>query len=476
MGSTLATWRTLTAGLAALGTVGALVLPGEGASEHSALSSFRPLADAYVTESSAQRNFGTRRALLASVRPRTRSYLRFRIRGVRGTLRRARLRVYVVGGTGTLKVAGVPSSRWAERSITYRNAPVPKKATGFAQARRGAWSELDVTAIIPRSGTATLAVGASRGSVRFASREVRARAPRLVVDSGTAAAPVIAAAGDIACDPLSPSFNGGFGTVSECRQRATSDLLVGRRLAAVLALGDNQYACGGYAAHLSAFDPTWGRVKSLIRPVLGNHEYRPGVLAGTDCDSTGRPSGYFRYFGAAAGPSPTGWYSFDIGAWHLVALNSNCAEVGGCGRGSAQEAWLRADLAAHRNRCTLAFMHHPRFSSGYDQAKNVELDALWRALFAARAEVVLSGHDHVYERFAPQDPDGRAAANGLREFIVGTGGFNHHPFLAVLRNSEVRNNTTFGVLLLTLRETGYSWRFVPEAGATFTDSGSGSCR
>ena len=476
MGSTLTNWRMLAAALAVLGAVGALALPGEGASERTAVSSFRPVADAYVTESAATRNFGSQRVLIATVRPRARSYLRFRLSGVRGTLRRARLRVYVVAGTGTLKVAGVPSSRWGERAITYRNAPVPKKATSYARARRGAWSELDVTAIIPRSGTATLAVGASRGSVRFASREVRSRAPRLLVDSGTAAAKVIAAAGDIACDPLSPAFNGGLGTASECRQRATSDLLVGKGLAAVLALGDNQYACGGYAAHLQAFDPSWGRVKSLIRPILGNHEYHPGLLAGTDCDSAGRPSGYFRYFGAAAGNPSTGYYSFDIGAWHLVALNSNCAEIGGCGRGSAQEGWLRADLAAHRNRCTLAFMHHPRFSSGYDQAKNVELDALWRALFAARADVVLSGHDHVYERFAPQDPDGRASANGLREFVVGTGGFNHHPFLAVLRNSQVRNSSTFGVLMLTLRETSYSWRFVPEAGASFTDSGSDSCR
>jgi acid phosphatase type 7 len=477
MGSTPATWRTVTAGLAGLAILGALALPEEGASERAALKSFRPVADAYVSEAAAQRNFGGSRRLLAAVRPRTRSYLRFRLSGIRGTLRRAKLRVFVVAGTGTLKVAGVPSTRWSERSITYRNAPVPKKATGYAQARRGAWSELDVTGIIPRSGTATLAVGMSRGSARLASRELRSRAPRLLVDSGTAVALVIAAAGDIACDPLSPAFNGGLGTATECRQRATSNLLVGRRLAAVLALGDNQYACGGYAAFLSGFDPSWGRVKSLIRPILGNHEYRKGTLpSGTDCDPAQRPTGHFRYFGAAAGDPATGWYSFNIGAWHLVALNSNCADVGGCGRGSAQESWLRADLARHRNRCTLAFMHHPRFSSSFDQAKNVELDAFWRALYAARADVVLVGHDHVYERFAPQDPNGRPALNGLRQFIVGSGGFNHHPFLTVQPNSQVRNSDTFGVLLLTLRETSYSWRFVPEAGATFTDSGSDSCR
>jgi 3',5'-cyclic AMP phosphodiesterase CpdA len=217
-------------------------------------------------------------------------------------------------------------------------------------------------------------------------------------------------------------------------------------------------------------------VKSLIRPVLGNHDYHSGPLPGTDCDPAGQPSGYFRYFGAAAGPPNAGYYSFELGGWHFVALNSNCAAVGGCGAGSAQETWLRADLAAHPARCTLAFMHHPRFSSSYEQGKNTHLDAIWRALYAARVELVLAGHDHVYERFAPQDPTGRADPNGIRQFVVGTGGFSHHPFFAVQPNSEVRNNTSFGVLRLTLRGAGYDWRFVAAAGGSFTDSGSGSCR
>jgi acid phosphatase type 7 len=474
MGSTLTNWRMPAATLAVLGTVGALMLPGEGASEGSAVSAFRPVADAYVTESAARGNFGSQRVLLASVRPRARSYLRFRLRGVRGTLRRARLRVYVVAGTGTLKVAGVPSSRWGERSITYRNAPVPKKATGFARARRGAWSELDVTAIIPRSGLATLAIGMSRGSVRLASREVRSRAPRLLVDSGTAV-PVIAAAGNIACDPRSPSFNRGLGTANECRQRYTSDLLVGRGLAGVLTLGDAQYECGGYAAYRQAFHPTWGRVKSLLRPALGNHDYSHDSYW-TDCDTSGAPSGYFRYFGAAAGNEGRGYRSFDIGAWHLIALNSNCVQAGGCDTGSPQEAWLQRDLATHRNRCTLAFMHHPRFSSAYEEPGNLAVAPLWRTLYSGGVEVVVVAHHHFYERFAEQDPDGQRDERGPRQFVVGTGGVSHHEFRTTPRNSEVRNNVTFGVLLLTLRQAGYSWQFVPEAGGSFTDSGSDSCR
>ena len=473
MGSKLITWRTLSALLAVSGAAAALALPNEGLSGGAAPVTFRPVADAYVTASTPRRNFGKARVLFVKVSPRTRSYLRFQVRGVSGTLNRATLRVYVLEGNGTLKVAGVPSSRWGERSITFANAPTPKRAIAFARARKGAWSVLDVTALVPRSGLATLAIGASRGSIRLASREVRARSPRLLVDSSPD--PVVAAAGNIACDPLSPSFNAGLGTASECRQRSTSDLLVDKGLAGVLTLGDSQYACGGYGAYLQAFDPTWGRVKSLIHPALGNHDYRPGPLAGTDCDPTGAPTGYFRYFGAAAGSPSTGYYSFDIGAWHLIALNTNCGQVGGCGAGSAQEAWLRADLAAHRNRCTLAYMHHPRFSSSYEQAENVEIDPLWRALHSAGADVVLAGHDHVYERFAAQDPNGRADSKGLREFVVGTGGFSHHPFFTVQPNSQVRNNATFGVLLLTLRRAGYAWRFVPEAGSSFTDSGSGSC-
>lgn len=243
MGSKLITWRTLSAAFAVAGAAGALALPDEGLSGRAASVAFRPVADAYVTASSPRRNFGKARVLIVKTSPRTRSYLRFQVRGVGGTLNRATLRVYVLDGNGTLKVAGVPSSRWGERSITFGNAPTPKRATAFARARRGAWSVLDVTALVPRNGLATLAIGASRGSIRLASREVRARSPRLVVDSSPD--PVVAAAGNIACDPLSPSFNAGFGTASECRQRSTSDLLVDKGLAGVLTLGDSQYACGG---------------------------------------------------------------------------------------------------------------------------------------------------------------------------------------------------------------------------------------
>jgi acid phosphatase type 7 len=277
-----------------------------------------------------------------------------------------------------------------------------------------------------------------------------------------AADPMIAAAGDIACDPSDGNFSGA--NIGTCQMRATSDLLLEGPLAGVLTLGDNQYEDNTYARYLQSFDPSWGRVKSLIHPAPGNHEYL-----------TANASGYFQYFGAAAGDPARGYYSFDVGAWHIVALNSNCSKVGGCSAGSPQEQWLRADLAAHPAACTLAYWHHPRFSSG-EHGSNSSMKPIWDALYQAGAEIVLSGHDHDYERFAPQTGSGALdAAAGIRQFVVGTGGKNHYAVNAATANSEVRNGTTYGVLKLTLRPAGYDWRFEPQAGGSFTDSGSAAC-
>ncbi|MDP9225245.1 MAG: DNRLRE domain-containing protein [Actinomycetota bacterium] len=283
--------------------------------------------------------------------------------------------------------------------------------------------------------------------------------------------PVIAAAGDIACDPgavVAPS------DISvECHQQATSDLLVGQSLAAVLSLGDDQYDCGGYQAFLRSYDPSWGRVKAITHPVPGNHEYQ--ASGGTDCDPTGNAGGYFQYFGAAAGQSGRGYYSFDVGSWHLVALNSNCGAVGGCGAGSAEETWLRQDLAAHPSACTLAFWHHPRFTSGV-VGDDAEVADFWRDLSTAGVDVVLNGHAHGYERFAPQDPSATFDPSaGIREFVVGTGGEDFQAFSSTKPLSQVRDDVTFGVLMLTLHQGSYDWTFLPEAGQTFGDSGSGVC-
>lgn len=285
--------------------------------------------------------------------------------------------------------------------------------------------------------------------------------------------PVIAAAGDIACDPASLSFNKGDGNASSCRQKYTSDLLMDTGLAAVLPLGDVQYECGGYTAFLQSYDRSWGRQKSISHPVVGNHEYL--LTGGTDCNDLNEGAkGYFRYFGAAAGDPSQGYYSYDIGSWHLIALNSNCGDAGGCGYGSPQMNWLLTDLAAHPNLCTLAYWHIPLFSSGGRAGINTQ--SIWEVLYSHDVDVVLNGHDHIYERFAPQAPDGTPdSERGIQEFVVGTGGANLTDIEQVAANSLVRNNDTYGILKMTLHPSGYDWQFVPEAGKTFTDSGSAQC-
>ncbi|MDT5357132.1 MAG: hypothetical protein QOJ56_5664 [Mycobacterium sp.] len=284
--------------------------------------------------------------------------------------------------------------------------------------------------------------------------------------------PVIAAAGDIACDPTSSSYNGGLGTSGSCHAMKTSNLLVNGGFAAVLPLGDNQYYCGGYQGFMQSYDGSWGRVKPISYPAVGNHEYL--TSGGTGCDPTGKGLGYFQYFGSAAGNASQGYYSYNVGTWHLIALNSNCGSAGGCSASSAQGKWLVADLATHKNVCTLAYWHIPLYSSGGRANGNSKY--FWQALYAAHADVILSSHDHTYERFAPQDPYGNLdTANGIREFIVGTGGANHTSFTTVFANSEVRDSTSFGIMEMTLHPTGYDWSFVPDSGGAFTDSGTGTC-
>ena len=285
--------------------------------------------------------------------------------------------------------------------------------------------------------------------------------------------PVIAAAGDIACDPTDPNFHGGNGTALSCRQKNTSDLMVNAGLAAVLDLGDNQYYCGSYQAYMQVYDLSWGRLKSITHPAVGNHEYL--TSGGTGCTSANSgAAGYFQYFGAAAGNPGQGYYSYDIGAWHLIALNTNCVNVGGCAATSPQGIWLEADLTAHANSCVLAYWHIPLFSSGGRANNNSK--PFWTALYNHHADLILVGHDHIYERFAPQTPAGVAdPVWGIRQFTVGTGGADHTTITKVAANSELRNVDTYGVLELTLHQTGYDWLFVHEAGKTFTDSGTQAC-
>ncbi|MDQ6766220.1 MAG: metallophosphoesterase [Candidatus Eremiobacteraeota bacterium] len=274
--------------------------------------------------------------------------------------------------------------------------------------------------------------------------------------------PIVVAVGDIACDELPGATDSDKG--GGCHQAGTAAVAQSLHPAAVLTLGDEQYPAGSYDQFMNSYDKTWGTLKSVTHPAAGNHEYESALGAG-----------YFRYFGEAAGSPRTGYYSFDLGGWHFIAINGNCSAIGGCAAGSAQERWLAADLAAHPAACTLAYWHQPRFSSG-EHHSDKGYQALWQDLYDAHADVVLNGHDHDYERFSPQTPSGESdRKNGIREFVVGTGGKSHYSFTLTEPNSELRNDDTFGVLALTLHPYGYSWQFVAEASGHFTDSGSGLC-
>lgn len=280
----------------------------------------------------------------------------------------------------------------------------------------------------------------------------------------TGDAVTVAAVGDIACDPASESFERGEGTLDNCRQQYVADLVAQGGADVFLPLGDIQYEEGTPEQFSRSYDPSFGRYLNITYPIVGNHEYL-----------TVDAAGYYGYFGERAGDPEKGYYSFDLGAWHVVALNSNCSEVGGCEPGSPQERWLRADLAANPSRCTLAYMHHPRFSSGH-HGNNNELEAFWSALHDFGTEIVLSGHDHIYERFAPQTADGAFdPESGIRQFIVGTGGKNHTEIEAIKPHSELQHSGTYGLLELVLEAERYRWTFVPEAGQRFTDSGSENC-
>jgi hypothetical protein len=259
----------------------------------------------------------------------------------------------------------------------------------------------------------------------------------------------------------------GAGDIASCSSagdEATARLLdgIGGR---VFTTGDNAYNSGTATQFKNCYHPSWGRHKARTRPSVGNHEY-----------NTAGASGYFNYFGSAAGDPRKGYYSYNLGEWHIISLNSMCNQVGGCGATSPMVKWLKQDLATSNTKCTLAYFHHPLFSSGFHHGNTPRMKPSWDALYAANAEVVLGGHEHNYERFAPQSPSGVAnSARGIREFVVGMGGRSHYSFGTVQPNSQVRNANTYGVLKLTLHPSSYEWKFVPVAGKTFTDSGTTSC-
>jgi 3',5'-cyclic AMP phosphodiesterase CpdA len=287
-----------------------------------------------------------------------------------------------------------------------------------------------------------------------------------------ASAGIVATPGPAASASGAPITSGptarllGAGDIASCQtvqDERTAELVLAIP-GIVFTAGDNAYNRGTTAEYRRCYDPSWGQFRSRTRPAAGNHD----VL-------TNNGAAYYAYFGAAAGTAPDGWYSYDAGTWHVVVLNSNCSLVGGCGEGSRQLDWLKADLAAHPAACTVAIWHHPRFSSG-EHGSDVRSADFWNVLYAAGAELVLNGHEHDYERFAPQDPEGRLdPARGIREFVVGTGGAQLRLFNPPVANSELREARTYGILVLDLAPGGYDWHFLSTTGRAFSDNGSGVC-
>ena len=271
-------------------------------------------------------------------------------------------------------------------------------------------------------------------------------------------------------DPAAPQVLGtsiefvGAGDIADCgrvQDDLTALLLDSLPNAVVYTTGDNVYGTGTTSQFERCYGPSWGRHRARTRPAPGNHDYEtPAAI------------GYYAYYGANAGPPLRGYYSYDLGEWHIISLNSNVP----AGRGSAQEQWLREDLAANPKPCTLAYWHHPLFSSGSGHGNDPRMSDLFQALYDARADVVLAGHEHHYERFAPQDASQQPEpARGIRTFVVGTGGAVLRRIGTIQPNSEARNDTSYGVLKLTLHADRYDWEFIPIAGQTFRDSGSDLC-
>ena len=354
------------------------------------------------------------------------------------------------GGPGVKNVTVTPSSATiavnGSVQLTATASPA-KSASSFT------WSTSNAAVATVTSSGLVTGVAAGTATIRATAGSVSGSSTITVVSSPPPSDdPVIVGAGDIA-------------SCSSTGDEATANLL-DNIAGTVITLGDNAYSSGTATEYTNCYGPSWGRHLARTKPSPGNHEYNT-------LDATG----YYGYFGSAAGDPAKGYYSYDVGAWHVIVLNSNssCTTIS-CAAGSAQDTWLRADLAAHSNVCTLAYWHHPRFNSGASHGNNTAVANFWDALYLYGADVILNGHEHVYERFAPQTPSAVAdPTTGIRQFTVGTGGVSHYTFGTIQPNSEVRNATAYGVLKLTLHATSYDWQFVPVAGATFTDSGTGSC-
>jgi acid phosphatase type 7 len=494
--------------VAALVAAGAIALLGVQAARADT-ATVSATEDTYTSQGNPATAHGGNASLKVNAAPgERRAYVKFTVSGIPdgatavGTV----LRLWATtASSSTFTVWSVPAT-WSQSTLTWNNQPPLGTTVGSRTGLvAGQYNDFALSGHVTGNGTWALAITkSSTTQTSFASREAAGNTPPQLVASWTpptttttsstttttsstttttsgtttttvppAGDPKVAAAGDIACAP--PAVR----TSSSCHHQATANLLAAGNYDAVVPVGDLQYECGQPSAYTAVYHPSWGQHKARTRPVHGDHEYTgPG-----GCTTPGS-SGYYSYFDGAASPNQPdctsacqGYYSYELGTWHVVVLNTDCSQpgVGGsCGSTSPQGRWLAADLAAHPSQCTLAFWHLPRWN--YPGSLSGSSSYFATALYNAGAEVVVSGNNHFYARFAPQTPGGAANPNGIRQFIVGTGGKSLHGFSGPPEpDVEVSQNTTYGILELTLHPGSYSWRFVPEAGRTFTDTGTNTC-
>jgi hypothetical protein len=420
-------------------------------------------ADAYVNQSNPSTNYGNAATLQVdgASDPDIESFIRFTVTGISGAVQNARLRVYATtnGSTNGPAVYSTGTS-WTETGITWNNRPV---RTSSAVDNKGSistntWVEYNVTSLVQGNGTFSFVLAAdSTDGITFSSRQA-SQPPQLVITfsiEGTLTPTITLtptstlAAGDV--------IFVGAGDISACN--TNNDELTAQLLdtipGTVFTSGDNVYESGTFTEYTNCYDPTWGRHKSRTKPIPGNHEYL-----------TSNAAGYFQYFN-----NIPAYYVYNLGSWRIYALNSEID----VSVNSPQVTWLQNDLAANSSQCVLAYWHKPRWSSGATHGSNSAMQTLWQILYEAGAELVITGHEHNYERFAEMNGSGAAVSQGLREIVVGTGGRSHYSFGTVLSTSQVRNSSTYGVLKLTLHTNGYDWQFVPVTGSTFIDSGSADC-
>lgn len=442
--------------------------PTASSSQTEASLAFKAEADARVEQGNPTANTGTS-DYLEVMRANDRSvesYLRFTVSGVTEKIQSAHLRVYsTTDASENGPAVYAADNTWTETEVSWSNRPrrLSEAVDNKDITRRYSWVDYDVTTLVTGDGTYSFVlIGDSDDGVRFSSRE-SSNGPQLVIALASAGAPAAATPTALVLPTASPTpvdetVLVGAGDIATCDRE--EDELTAQLLdtipGTVFTVGDNAYKDGTSTEYANCYDPSWGRHKSRTRPAPGNHEY-----------NTAGAAGYFQYFDNI--PS---YYAYDLEAWRIYVLNSEI-DVSAA---SAQVAWLQADLAANPRQCVLAYWHRPRWSSGAKHGDHPEMQTLWQIFYDAGAEVVINGHEHNYERFVEMDGLGSPVSPGLREFVVGTGGAGLYDFGTPLVTSEVRDNSTFGVLKLTLHETGYDWEFIPVIGSMFTDSGSGSCR